>query len=311
MRAKGELRRRAAARAGRRSCPRSSRSSATTSTSSGLRRARRRSASDGRTDRRRRQLQLHRRSTRPRTPPRRLPSLDALGLPRPERVDVEFSRWRGEELALPGGGPADQRRLQREPGLDARRAALTSPPRAGARRRVAILGDMAELGPAAPAYHEEIGREVAAARGRRRCSRSASSRAATSTGRRGVPLRRWAPDAEAAAAEVDRARRSRATCVLVKALARGRPRARRGRARGGERLSRVLLAGVVALLISILAGPKFIEFLRRKEFGQHIREEGPAAPRRQAGHADDGRPADPARCDDRLPRASAATRCRR
>jgi phospho-N-acetylmuramoyl-pentapeptide-transferase len=32
---------------------------------------------------------------------------------------------------------------------------------------------------------------------------------------------------------------------------------------------------VIALLISILAGPKFIAFLRRKELGQHIREEGP------------------------------------
>ena len=30
------------------------------------------------------------------------------------------------------------------------------------------------------------------------------------------------------------------------------------------------------MAISILAGPKFIDFLRRKEFGQHIREEGPA-----------------------------------
>jgi phospho-N-acetylmuramoyl-pentapeptide-transferase len=40
-------------------------------------------------------------------------------------------------------------------------------------------------------------------------------------------------------------------------------------------LSRVLLAGVIALLISILLGPKFIDFLRRNEFGQHIREEGP------------------------------------
>src|SRR5438477_6276150 len=30
------------------------------------------------------------------------------------------------------------------------------------------------------------------------------------------------------------------------------------------------------MLISIVLGPKFIEFLRRNEFGQHIREEGPA-----------------------------------
>jgi phospho-N-acetylmuramoyl-pentapeptide-transferase len=40
-------------------------------------------------------------------------------------------------------------------------------------------------------------------------------------------------------------------------------------------LSRVLLAGVIALLISIVIGPKFVAYLRRKEYGQHIREEGP------------------------------------
>jgi phospho-N-acetylmuramoyl-pentapeptide-transferase len=38
---------------------------------------------------------------------------------------------------------------------------------------------------------------------------------------------------------------------------------------------RVLIAGLAALLISILAGPRFIAFLRRREYGQHIREEGP------------------------------------
>jgi len=41
-------------------------------------------------------------------------------------------------------------------------------------------------------------------------------------------------------------------------------------------MTRVLIAGIVAGLISILAGPRFIEFLRRKELGQQIREEGPA-----------------------------------
>ncbi len=38
---------------------------------------------------------------------------------------------------------------------------------------------------------------------------------------------------------------------------------------------RVLIAGIVALVISIALGPKLIEFLRRNEFGQQIREEGP------------------------------------
>src|SRR5919202_499002 len=38
---------------------------------------------------------------------------------------------------------------------------------------------------------------------------------------------------------------------------------------------RVLIAGLAAMVISIVVGPKFIEFLRRNEIGQHIREEGP------------------------------------
>jgi phospho-N-acetylmuramoyl-pentapeptide-transferase len=38
---------------------------------------------------------------------------------------------------------------------------------------------------------------------------------------------------------------------------------------------RVIAAGIVALAISIFAGPRFIAFLRRHDVGQHIREEGP------------------------------------
>jgi phospho-N-acetylmuramoyl-pentapeptide-transferase len=37
-----------------------------------------------------------------------------------------------------------------------------------------------------------------------------------------------------------------------------------------------LIAGILAMVISIAAGPRFIDFLRSKEYGQHIREEGPA-----------------------------------
>jgi phospho-N-acetylmuramoyl-pentapeptide-transferase len=40
-------------------------------------------------------------------------------------------------------------------------------------------------------------------------------------------------------------------------------------------VTRVLIAALVALIISILIGPRFIDFLRSNEFGQHIREEGP------------------------------------
>src|SRR5213596_905446 len=48
-------------------------------------------------------------------------------------------------------------------------------------------------------------------------------------------------------------------------------------------MEKVLLSGLVAMVISIVAGPKFIEFLRRNEFGQHIREEGPAGHRVKQG----------------------------
>ena len=41
-------------------------------------------------------------------------------------------------------------------------------------------------------------------------------------------------------------------------------------------MERVLAAAILSMAISILAGPKLIAFLRAKEFGQYIREEGPA-----------------------------------
>ena len=40
-------------------------------------------------------------------------------------------------------------------------------------------------------------------------------------------------------------------------------------------MGRILLGGTAALLICLFLSPKFIEFLREREFGQHIREDGP------------------------------------
>jgi phospho-N-acetylmuramoyl-pentapeptide-transferase len=40
-------------------------------------------------------------------------------------------------------------------------------------------------------------------------------------------------------------------------------------------VTRVLIAALLALIVSIVAGPRFIAFLRKNEFGQHIREDGP------------------------------------
>jgi phospho-N-acetylmuramoyl-pentapeptide-transferase len=39
-------------------------------------------------------------------------------------------------------------------------------------------------------------------------------------------------------------------------------------------MARVLIAAIVAMVIAILVGPRFIAFMRKNEFGQHIREEG-------------------------------------
>jgi phospho-N-acetylmuramoyl-pentapeptide-transferase len=48
-------------------------------------------------------------------------------------------------------------------------------------------------------------------------------------------------------------------------------------------LGEILIAGIASLLICVFLGPKFIDFLREREFGQHIREEGPEGHHVKAG----------------------------
>jgi phospho-N-acetylmuramoyl-pentapeptide-transferase len=48
-------------------------------------------------------------------------------------------------------------------------------------------------------------------------------------------------------------------------------------------VKQALAAGVLAVVLSIAAGPAFIAFLRSKAFGQHIREEGPAGHQSKQG----------------------------
>ena len=88
----------------------------------------------------------------------------ALGLPL-DRASagadaIRLSPWRGEETLLAGGGLLINDAYNANP--DSMRAALEHlAERAGARRRVAILGEMAELGVESDRYHREIG-ELAA-----------------------------------------------------------------------------------------------------------------------------------------------------
>ncbi len=45
----------------------------------------------------------------------------------------------------------------------------------------------------------------------------------------------------------------------------------------------ILIAGMAAMLITIFLGPRFIDLLRKQEFGQQIREEGPEGHHAKAG----------------------------
>jgi UDP-N-acetylmuramoyl-tripeptide--D-alanyl-D-alanine ligase len=82
----------------------------------------------------------------------------ALGLEIPERIDVTFAEWRNQELPLRGGGLLINDAWNANP-ISMRAALEHLRSLADGRRRIAVLGEMAELGD----YSDEAHREVAAA----------------------------------------------------------------------------------------------------------------------------------------------------
>lgn len=87
---------------------------------------------------------------------------ECLDVPLPGGVlNVEFSKHREEERDLPGGGLLLNDCYNANP-VSMRAALEHLAARANGRRRIAVLGDMRELGPAGPAYHAEIGELVRA-----------------------------------------------------------------------------------------------------------------------------------------------------
>ena len=138
------------------------------------------------------------------------------------------------------------------------------------------------------------------ARARPRRARATTPRSASTRAPRGVellvtvgPLARG--DArrlrgESTPARPRRRPRSCASWCAAATRCWSRPRAASG-SRSSPRRSRkppagwadVLIAGTAALLICIFLSPKFIEFLRKREFGQNIREEGPEGHHAKAG----------------------------
>jgi UDP-N-acetylmuramyl pentapeptide synthase len=82
---------------------------------------------------------------------------EALDVPLPGgELHVEFSKLREEERPLPGGGLLLNDCYNANP-VSMRAALLHFAGRGAGRRRVAVLGEMAELGAGAPGYHAEIG----------------------------------------------------------------------------------------------------------------------------------------------------------
>ncbi len=143
----------------------------------------------------------------------------ALGLPL-ERVQegaraIAFSRWHGEELELPGGGVLIADCWNANP--VSLRAALEHQERvAGGRRRVAVLGGMAELGPrrSGVAPRDRRARRLVGRRraGRRRRARARLPRAAPPASRpagsrpRRRPPPRWPSCSGRATSSSSRAR---------------------------------------------------------------------------------------------------------
>ena len=82
---------------------------------------------------------------------------EVLGVPLPENeLTVEFSKLREEERELPGDVLLLNDCYNANP-VSMRAALLHLVERGNGRRLVAVLGEMAELGDEAPAYHREVG----------------------------------------------------------------------------------------------------------------------------------------------------------
>jgi UDP-N-acetylmuramoyl-tripeptide--D-alanyl-D-alanine ligase len=127
-----------------------------------------------------------------------LASLEALGLTLPAQVDVDFTRARGDETALPGDGLLINDAHNANP-ISMRAALAYLAERAEGRRLVAVLGDMRELGGSGPAYHREIGEALVEHGVDEVLAVGELARNYLEAGARG----RWAPNVEEALQELD------------------------------------------------------------------------------------------------------------
>jgi UDP-N-acetylmuramoyl-tripeptide--D-alanyl-D-alanine ligase len=142
---------------------------------------------------------------------------DALGLPldraQEGAAQIRFSRWRGDETQLADGGLLINDAYNANP-VSMRAALEHLASRAGDRRRVAVLGTMAELGPGAPGFHREIGR-LAADLGVDALLAVGDDARAYLEGTNGSVETAWAPDAASATESLGALRRP-GDAILVK-----------------------------------------------------------------------------------------------
>ena len=131
----------------------------------------------------------------------------AVGVEAGDAVEVAFSKWRGEEVPLAGGGLLVNDAYNANP-ISMRAALDYLVQRAEGRRTVAVLGEMAELGAESRRYHEEIGQLV----------RNLGIDVVIGVGdlARSYEADTWCPDATAAV-DVTRRLVEPGDCVLVKA----------------------------------------------------------------------------------------------
>ena len=210
---------------------------------------------------------------------RRSHAYDALGLPldraqRRRRGDRVLTLARRGAASSPGGGLLINDAYNANPvSMRAALDHLVGTRRLAATRRGA-RATWPSSGRTRRRYHDEVGAARRDASASTCSSPSARSRAATSKARRDPRGARGA-DVDEATAALDGLVQP-GDCVLVKASRAMGLEARGGRARGGAGFESASSSpGSSRWSSRSSIGPRFIAFLRRKELGQYIREEGP------------------------------------
>ena len=204
---------------------------------------------------------------------------------------VARSRWRMEVTERDDGVTVVNDAYNANP--ESIRAALAAlaDMTAGGRRGFAVLGQMTELGEEAQGLHEEAARLAAQAGVAALIVVGEAAGADPGRGQVGAVLAGRAP---ARGRRAGRRRALRAAAVgrrrrAGQGLALGRPAGgragahRRAAVRRARPVKTILVSAGVSLLLALFGTPAAIKLLRRRGYGQLIREEGPAAHQTKRG----------------------------